>query len=148
AELGGSAAAGRMIWERLGQPDCDVSSMKDIVQLRSKNVPRPAEPFTLQSLLSDDDYDVRVALGTTQDTRYPHAVKRRQLLIRALNELMDKEDLAGTILGLKPREGSKREFDEWFRSAAPLWEPVPLWAWISKLLAIEPPGNADLFFNK
>src|SRR5262249_40445665 len=88
----------RAIWNELGsrdpvdRPGYEVASMKDVVEM-NKDTPRPPQPFpikTLQDLFSQDD--VSPAVGILRDSRYPHVVKRRQLLIRAINTVLSSPD--------------------------------------------------------
>jgi hypothetical protein len=187
--VGGRERAGEMIWTQLR--DYRVDTMKDVVELNTRRA-KDAQLTTLQSLLLNDN-TIEAALGILQDSRYPHVVKRRQLVINALNELMDNKELARAILeepaetdrarviaqavsvhglvsptdpwlavpqvaaameagaldvsGLRAKPS--QEFDQWFASMAPWWQPAPLRTWISTWIMNQPSPNDEYpLFNR
>lgn len=148
------------IWEELNKPFYDVGYMRDIQELREvrpakdQAISSPAETFTLRDLLELPKMagDVSPVFGVLPDTQYPHVLNRRRLLIRALNRVMDREDLVEKTLNASHR-GSRENLrrmltsvyavSTWLAAAAEL-APLQLDQWPD---GIDPPLVAAVRVN-
>lgn len=82
------------IWDELGRyeggkPIYDVSAMEDVIQLNEKR-PEADRIKTLQCFLKEAD--ASPVFGNLKETKYTHVVKRRHLLLRAVNKVLSGPD--------------------------------------------------------
>ena len=82
----------KSIWEELGEkangaPVYDVSAMEDVAQLNWTRAAVGDDPIiTLQDFLYEED--MSPVFGNLRETKYSHVVKRRHLLLRAVNKVL------------------------------------------------------------